>query len=175
MKRVSRKTRMLAYLAMMLAMITVLSMLEHMLPPLPFLPPNVRLGLSNIVTMYTLFFLGRRYAFVLAVLKSSFVFLTRGVTAGLLSLSGGLFSIILIIILTLIFQKKISYLMLSVAGAIGHNFAQIAMASAILSTDLFTVFWPILLISGVVLGTITGTLLRVVLPLMNKLIIDKQS
>jgi heptaprenyl diphosphate synthase len=164
---------MLTYLALMLALIVVLSMLEHMLPPLPFLPPNVRLGLSNVVTMYTLFFFGRRYAFLLAFLKSAFVLLMRGVTAGILSLSGGLFSICVIILLTLFFRNRISYLILSVAGAIAHNFAQIIVASLILSTDLFSVFWPVLLISGTVLGTLTGTLLRVVMPFMNRMFIDK--
>jgi heptaprenyl diphosphate synthase len=164
---------MLARMAMMLAVIMVLSIVEHMLPPFPFLPPNVRLGLSNIVTMYTLFFMGRRYALVLAVLKSCFVMLMRGVTAGLLSISGGLLSIAIIILLTLIFSNKVSYLMLSVAGAVTHNFGQIIMASAILKTNLFTVFWPILLIAGILIGILTGTLLRVVMPAMHRVFSDK--
>lgn len=165
---------MLARMAMMLAVIIVLSIVEHTLPPLPFMPPSVRLGLSNIVTMYTLFFMGKRYAFVLAVLKSGFVLLTRGVTAGLLSLSGGLLSIAIIILLALIFSNKASYLMLSVAGAVTHNFGQIIMASLILGTNLFSVFWPILLIAGILIGMLTGTLLRVVMPVMNLVLIDKE-
>ena len=52
-------------LALMLGMIFVLSMLEGMFPPLPF---HMRFGLSNVVTMYALFFMGRRAAFTLAAL-----------------------------------------------------------------------------------------------------------
>jgi len=166
---------MLAGMAMMMAVIMVLSILEHVLPPLPFLPPNVRLGLSNIVTMYTLFSLGRRYALLLAVLKSGFVLLMRGVTAGLLSISGGLLSVAVIILLTLIFRNKVSYLILSVAGAVTHNFGQIIMASAILETDLFSVFWPILLIAGTLIGVLTGTLLRVAMPVMDRVFKGKDS
>jgi len=174
MENISRHTRLLANLAMMLAVIIALSALEHMLPPLPFLPPGVRLGLSNIVTMYALFYMGRRYALILAVLKSGFVLLMRGVTAGLLSLAGGLCSIAVLILLTLACRQKISYLMLSVAGAITHNFAQIGVACVLLSTNLFLVYWPILLLSGVLMGTVTGSLLRVVMPLMRNIFLTKE-
>ena len=169
MNNISRRTQMIVKMAMMLAMIVVLSYLEHMLPPLPFLPPNVRLGLSNIVTMYTIFFLGRRYAFLLAVLKSGFVGITRGVIAGMLSLSGGLFSIAVVIILLILFPDKITYLLLSIAGAVAHNFAQIVIASMIMSTALISFYWPVLIISGVIIGTVTGSLLRIVMPLMHRI------
>ena len=44
--------------------------------------------------MYALFFMGFPQALTLTVLKAFFVALTRGVTAGLLSLSGGLVSVL---------------------------------------------------------------------------------
>jgi thiamine biosynthesis lipoprotein len=68
-------------LSLMLSLIFVLSIFEGMLPPLPF---HMRFGLSNVVTMYALFFIGRRAAFTLAALKSAVVLLTRGPVAGLL-------------------------------------------------------------------------------------------
>ena len=160
-------TRRLTLLAMMLAMITALSALEHMLPPIPLLPPNVRLGLSNIVTMYALFFLGKQSAFALALLKSIFVLLTRGATAGLLSLCGGLFSLFCMIAAAAIFGDRISYLILSVLGAIAHNIGQIVTASLLTGTNLLTFYLPILIISGIVMGCVTGTLLRVVMPLFR--------
>ena len=41
-----------AFMGLMLGLALALSFLESMLPVLPFLPVGVKLGLSNIVTMY---------------------------------------------------------------------------------------------------------------------------
>lgn len=162
----------LALMGMMLAMITALSALEHSLPPIPLLPPNVRLGLSNIITMYALFFMGRSSAILLAVLKSLFVLLMRGATASLLSLCGGLMSIAVILLLIAVSQNRLSYLILSIAGAIFHNLGQIIAASFILKTNMVLFYLPVLLVFGILTGSVTGTLLRVVMPMFDR-ILDK--
>lgn len=166
MQKLSPRTRRLTALAMMLAMITALSALEHMLPALPLLPPNVRLGLSNIVTMYVLFYMGTGSAFTLALLKSLFVMLMRGPAAGLLSLGGGVLSLLVILLLSALLGRRISYLMLSICGAITHNMGQIALASLLLGTGLLY-YLPVLVLSGVLMGSVTGVLLRVVMPLFR--------
>ena len=80
-------------LALLFAAAMALSWLEGLLPA--FVPvPGIKLGLSNVVTMYTLFFVGWPSAVVLAVLKGGFEMLTRGLTAGLLSAAGGLLSVL---------------------------------------------------------------------------------
>ena len=61
-------------------------LLESMVT-IPGMLPGIRLGLSNLVTMYCLFFLGKGAGYTMAVMKSLFVLLTRGFVAGLLSLS----------------------------------------------------------------------------------------
>ena len=72
-KRDDTAARSVAFLGLMFALAMALSLLESMIPALPMLPPGVKLGLSNIVTMYCLFFLGARSAFTVAALKSCFV------------------------------------------------------------------------------------------------------
>ena len=89
MKRVSATVALTGLLA---ALALALSFLEGLLPPLPFLPPGAKLGLSNIVTMYAAGTLGLPCAVFLAVLKGGFALLTRGAVAGCMSLAGGLFS-----------------------------------------------------------------------------------
>ena len=84
------KPHRLTLTALFLAMALVLSYVENLLPALPFLPPGVKLGLSHVVIMYCLFFVGAPSAFWIALLKSLFVLLTRGMIAALLSLSGGI-------------------------------------------------------------------------------------
>ncbi len=149
-----RSTRKLTFLAMMLAAVLILTALEHMMPPLPFLPPNIKLGLSNIITMYCVFFVSRSSAVTINVLKALFVFLTRGPVAGMLSFSGGFLSIGAIILLTIIFKEKISYAALSVTGAVSHNLGQYAAVSVVLQTAQLVYYLPVLLVSGVIMGMI---------------------
>lgn len=88
----------------------------------PGLPPGVKLGLSNIVTMYCVFFLGWRQAYTLAVLKGSFALLTRGFTAACMSTAGGLVSVTVMLLLILPKKLDLSYTLISVLGSLGHNF-----------------------------------------------------
>ncbi|MEL4106606.1 Gx transporter family protein [Oscillospiraceae bacterium WX1] len=157
----------LTLMGLLFALSITLTAVEYLLPPLPMLPPGVKLGLSNIVTMYCLFFLGRRSAFTIVFLKSAFVFLMRGFTAFLMSFSGGILSALVMMLLLLLVRQNISYLIISIAGAITHNLGQIIVASFLLGTALVFAYLPVLLISGVIMGTLTGTLLKVVMPAFN--------
>jgi heptaprenyl diphosphate synthase len=150
-------------LGLMLSMIFALSMLEGALFPLPF---HMRLGLSNVVTMYALFFMGKRASFTLAALKSLSVLLTRGPIAGLLSLSGGVFSLLVIALLATA-RPNASYFLLSVAGAVTHNMAQLAAASWLASANLLFFLFPVMTGAGVLAGSLTAVLLRVVMPLFK--------
>jgi len=163
------KTKRIVFLGIMLGIVIVLTAVEYMLPPLPLLPPHVRIGLSNIVTMYCVFFVNYRSAIMLNVLKSVFVLLTRGPIAGLLSLCGGMLSICVIILLVVLFRDKISYAAVSVAGACAHNLGQYAAVSFLLATPYLMYYVPVLMISGVAVGLVTGTLLRVTLPVLHKI------
>jgi heptaprenyl diphosphate synthase len=153
---------------MLLVLALVLSVMEGMLPPMPYLPPGFKLGLSNIVTMYTLFFMGKKQAFTIAALKSLFVFFTRGTTSGLLSFSGGITALFVMILLSFIFKEKISYLLLSIFGAVFHNIGQLAVAALLMANVYALWYAPILIVAGVVMGSVTGTVLRVVMPALER-------
>lgn len=156
-------------MGMLLAMIVVLSVLEGMLPPIATLPPGFRLGLSNIVTMYALFIMGKKTALTLSIVKSLFVGCTRGVMAGILSFCGGVLSIIVLIILITIFKDKLSYVILSIFGAIAHNIGQLVAIIILLSSIQMLYYLPILLIASIIMGSVTGIVLRVVMPSLSKL------
>jgi heptaprenyl diphosphate synthase len=156
-------TREIASYALMLSMIFVIAIIEGMLPSLPM---HMRFGLSNVVTMYALFFLGRRPAFLLATMKSAFVLMTRGPIAALLSLCGGIFSLAAIALLAAA-KPGASYFILSITGAVTHNLAQLAAASAFLSANIMIVYLPVMLIVGVPTGSITALLFRAVMPALR--------
>lgn len=162
------KAKHISYMAMLLTLIVVLSIFESTLSALAALPPGVKLGLANIVTMFALFFLGKKVAFSLTIAKGIFVLITRGFTSGVLSISGGILSICVIIILSAIFRDKISYLLLSIAGAVFHNIGQLIALIVILDNNRYTLYYlPVLIISGLIMGTITGVLLKSLLPVLS--------
>ena len=85
----SPKSREVAWTGMLFALAIALSFLESAITPLLGLMPAMKLGLSNLVVMYALLFLNTRTAAELVLLKALFALLTRGPTAGFLSLCGG--------------------------------------------------------------------------------------
>ena len=115
------KVKRLALMGLLFALAMALSFLESLLPALPMLPPGIRLGLSNIVTMYALFALGPVSGYTIAVLKSLFVLLTRGAVAAAMSASGGIASVTVMLLLSLLPGIRRQYLLLSVFGGAAHN------------------------------------------------------
>ncbi len=155
-----------ALLGLLFALAMVLSFFENMLPAMP---GGIKLGLSNIVTMYCLFFLGKKEAFTLALLKSLFVLLLRGPIGATMSLMGGIFSVLVMTLLMMLKQLNLSYLLISVAGAVFHNIGQLVSAYFILRLPEVLYYAPIMVVSGIVMGVVTGVTLKSVIPYMDKL------
>ena len=103
-----------AFTGLLAALALSFSFLEGLIPPIPVLPPGAKLGLSNIVVLYAAGSLGLPAALFLACLKGGFALLTRGVTAGLLSISGGVLSAL---VMWLLLQKTRASLSLEVCAA----------------------------------------------------------
>ena len=162
------RTKGLVFTALLFAIALILSMLENALPPIPMPVPGVKFGLANIVVMYALFFLSWRKAAAIVVLKSLFVTSMRGVVSGLLSFSGGTLSLLVMMALLGLFNEKISYLIVSIFGAIFHNIGQFVMISLIYTNLYLWVYLPVLIVTGIAAGILTATLLRVVMPAFQK-------
>lgn len=161
-----RKSGAVALGGLLAALALAFSFLEGLLPPMPGMPPGAKLGLSNIVTMYAAGSLGLPWALALALLKAGFAFLTRGVTAGLMSLSGGTLSTLC---MWLLFKKtKASFALTGVCGALAHNAAQLGVAYALLSAPVLF-YAPFLGLFGLLTGFLTGTVLRLTFPALERL------
>lgn len=162
------KIKTIVLTGLLFAVAIVLSIFENSMQ-IPLVAPGIKFGLSNIAVMLSLFYLGKNIAFLLALMKGMFVFITRGVVAGVLSLSGGLLSVGIMSILLIIYKDKISYLLLSVSGAVFHNIGQLAVITLIYAQLNLWLYIPVLIISGVVSGIVTSTLLKVGKTTFNKL------
>ena len=170
MKEPTFTTRKIAFLGLMLSLIFVILIIERTLPPLPFFPPNFKLGISNVVVMFIVFSIGPKEAFTIGVLKSIFNALNRGIVAGLISLGGGMLSILALVILAYLLKDKVSFVMLSIIGAICHNLGQLAMAALLLSSPhLLLGYLPILIIAGIVLGAFTGMATEQIMPIFERI------
>ena len=103
-----------------------------------------------------------------SVLKALFVLITRG-TVAFLSLLGGVLSVAIMLIILFIFKEKVSYLIISVFGSVFHNIGQFIGISLIYTSMGLWAYLPILIISGIIAGIVTSTLLRFILPAFKKL------
>jgi heptaprenyl diphosphate synthase len=164
------KTKQLVLTALLFAVALVLSIVENSFPPITGGIPGVKLGLSNIAVMFALFFLYKRQALIIAVLKALFVLITRGPIAGLLSLGGGVLSIAVMSLLLWIFKDRITYLILSIFGSVSHNIGQFVIISFIYTNMYLWLYLPVLLIAGIAAGLATSTLLRFILPALKRLV-----
>ena len=150
------KTHEIALSGLLFALAMALSFVEGTLV-IPGLMPGMKLGLANIVVMYALFFMGGKQALVLDLLKALFVFLVSGWTAGFLSLCGGLFSLLVMWVLYYHFPVQPTW------------FIQLLGAGVILSSAMSLYYAPVMLVFGLIMGSLTSITLRALLPALGRL------
>jgi len=144
------------FISLLVAIGLALGVVESMIP-LPFVAPGAKLGLSNIVILLTLTILGFKEAFLVAVLKSLLLALVTGNISSLFySLSGAIFSCILMYIVYRYGSNIFSLIGVSIFGAIGHNFAQVLVASLMLNNFKIFYYYPVLLLTGLFTGYFVG-------------------
>lgn len=161
------KAHEVAYTGMLFALCMALSWLESFVTPLLGLMPAMKLGLANICVMYALLFLRPGTAFTLAALKALFAFLTRGATAGFLSLCGGMLSLLVLWVL-LVLPLPVTGYIFSVCGALAHNLGQLCGAALLLSAPMAFGYAPVLLVAGVAVGAVTAALSSALYPALAR-------
>ena len=162
--------RFIARMGILTALSAALSFLEWLLPPIPGLPPGIKLGLANVVVMFTLFCCGVREAFTMSLLKSAFVFFGRGLIAFVLSLTGSLLSVAVMVLVSRILSGNKNYKIISIFGAVSHNIGQLTAAFFVLRTGGFLWYYlPVMIIAGAIMGFATGLVLQVVSPALEKI------
>lgn len=149
------KTRKIALLGLLTAIALTIFMVEAQIPPVVPVP-GVKLGLSNIVTVFAVFVMGPGEG--IAVLACR-VFL-GAVFAGnfssiLYSASGGLLAILTTIGCRYILKENQLWAA-GCLGAIAHSIGQMAAAVAVSGTPGLLVYLPIMIIISIFTGLFTG-------------------
>ena len=164
------KTNKVAFLGIFGAVALVLSFLESMLvPDIPFLPVGAKPGLSNIVTMYIAGAVGFPGALYITMLKALFALITRGATGAFMSFSGGLLSTVCVCLLIKYQGRVFSYLGLGIIGAVMHNSGQLMAACVVSGTFALINYGKYLLIFALITGAVTGTVLMLLMPRLEKI------
>ncbi|HNQ39937.1 MAG TPA: Gx transporter family protein [Candidatus Cloacimonas sp.] len=152
----SKLTQLAFYTAVAASIHIVEDLIMRMLP-LPF----VRLGFSNIVILYLVCHNRIWEAFIVNISKtllSGIVTLTLLSPSTLLSLTGGI-SAVIIMVLVRWLHWGLGIYGISICGAITHNLMQLAMVRAILiRSDKVFVLTPILLSIALISGSIIAYL-----------------
>lgn len=155
-------TKGLVTLSALIAVAMILSYIESLIPAFVAVP-GVKMGLSNIATVFALYALGWQYAICVSVVRVLLSALLFGNVVGLIySLSGAALALIVMILL----QKFdiFSSVGVSVAGGVAHNIGQVLAACVVMETASLAVYIiPLLLsgtVSGVVIGLVAGNLVE---------------
>lgn len=149
------KTKKLTVMALLTAIALTIFMVEAQIPPLVPLP-GVKLGLSNIVTVFAVFALGSKEAAAILFCRIFLGSIFAGNFSSIFySAAGGTAAILVTILLRKILTRKQLWVA-GVCGAIAHSVGQVAMAMLITSTPGLIVYLPMLMAVSMVTGLFTG-------------------
>lgn len=156
------KVKKLTTLALLSAIALTIFVLEAQIPPLVPIP-GVKLGLANIVTVFTVFaFRGRDGVAVLTVRIFLGAVFAGNFSTIFYSAAGGA----LAILVTIVSRRFLTKRQLWVAGALGavaHSVGQMAMAVAITGTPGLVIYLPLMIVCSVITGVFTGLCAQFVL------------
>ena len=161
----------MALLGILTAGAIVIGILESLIPSIGI--PGVKLGLSNIVILIVLYELGIWEAAFVSLVRVLIVSLVRGTFLSMgfvMSLSGAVLSLGIMILFVLLI-KKFSIIGVSVIGALFHVFGQIAVAMIYLSTAYILFYLPVIAISAIITGVLVGIVAQLII---NTKVIAKQ-
>ena len=157
----------LCTLALLTAAALVIFVAEAQIPPV-IAVPGVKLGLSNIIVLLTMYIYGRREGAVVLGLKIVLGSIFSGqLMSFFYSAAGGLLCLgVMSLLKGMLTEKQIWAT--SAFGAAAHNIGQLIVAIAILGTDKLVWYLPVLLASGIITGVFTGLCAQVTLPRLRK-------
>ena len=149
------KTKKLARLGLLTAIALTIFLLEAQIPsPVPL--PGVKLGLANIVTVFTVFSLspGEGVLVLAGRIFLGAVFAGNFSTIFYSAAGGGC-----AVLVTIALRKLLKHNQLWVAGCLGaaaHSIGQMGMAVLLMGTASVAVYLPIMIVISIITGLFTG-------------------
>ena len=145
------------YMGLLVSMALVLSLIERMLP-VPFIAPGAKLGLDNLIIVFSVYTLDiYKDSFIILILKILLSSILGGSVSSLLySISGGVLSFIVTILVKQLGRRYVSVIGVSTSAAVLHNVGQLFAASIIFKNFNIFLYLPILSMVGIGTGIFIG-------------------
>lgn len=153
------KLRRIVFISLLIAIASILGYVESLIPIT--LVPGVKLGLANIVILFSIYHFKWYEALIITLIRMVLVSLVLGsfLNVGFfMSLSGGLLSYLLMVLLKNI--KNISILFVSISGALVHGLGQISVAIIVMGASQVIYYLPLIMLLSIPTGVIVGVLVR---------------
>ncbi|MFD3157150.1 Gx transporter family protein [Haloimpatiens sp. FM7330] len=124
---------------------------------IPVIFPGIKLGLANVVSLIVLIAFGGKEALLVMFLRTLLgSMFTGNLSSFLFSVSGGLLSNIIMIIMYKYFKEHFSIEIISIVGAIFHNIGQLFIAAIVVQDFKIYLYFPILMIAALITGYFIG-------------------
>lgn len=154
-------TKKLTMTALLAALALIFSYIEVLIPFSPAIP-GIKLGIANLVVIVALYHMGLKYAITINVVRIFIAgLLFSGVFGIIYSLAGAILSMTVMVLL-----KKtglFSVAGVSMAGGVAHNLGQILAAAFLVSNLSIFIYFPVLIFSGPISGTLIGIVAYIIL------------
>lgn len=149
------RTRKLTTMALLCAIALTIFIIEAQIPPLVPIP-GIKLGLSNIVTVYAVYALGAKEAAAILFVRIFLGAIFSGNFGTILySAAGGA----LAIVTTIVMKRIVSESQLWISGclsAVAHSVGQMIVAVWVTGTPSILIYLPVLILCSIVAGIFTG-------------------
>lgn len=149
------RVRKMTVMALLTAIALTIFMVEAQLPALSPVP-GIKLGLANIVTVFTVFTLGAGEGVMVLGMRIFLGAIFAGNFSTILySGSGGLCAVAMTILMKKILTKKQLWVA-GVLGAIAHSLGQMGAAILITGTPGLALYLPVMIVVSILTGSFTG-------------------
>ena len=149
------KTKEITRMALLTAIALTIFMVEAQLPGLVPVP-GIKLGLSNIITVWAVFTLGPKKAAMILTARIFLGAVFSGQMSTILYSGAGGALAIGVTILSRKFLSKTQIWVAGVLGAIAHSVGQMAVAIGVTLTPGLAAYLPVMILIGIFTGAFTG-------------------
>ena len=154
------KAENLTRIALLSSLAIICGYIESLIPVISSVP-GIKLGISNAVILFAIFRIDKASAFFIMLIKvivSSMLF--AGFNVFIYSLCGGILSFLA---MCLVKKLKFSIITICMLGAVFHNLGQLFAAAFMLKSLSVFYYMPVLLLSGLILGFVTGSVCKILI------------
>lgn len=162
------KTRKITLMALLTAIALTIFLVEAQIPALVPIP-GIKLGLSNIVTVFAVFLLGGKEAAAILFVRIFLGAIFSGQFGTIFySAAGGLLAWLTAIGLKQVLTEKQIWVA-GCLGAIAHSIGQMIVAVLLTGTPGLVIYLPVMILCGVITGLFTGLCAQLLLNRGNDL------